>query len=128
VPCSAFPNGLILDLKTTSDARAIAFQRQCGNFAYDLSAAMYREGFQQVYIENKPDFIFLVAENTAPFNVKQYKASNLFLSIGEQRYYRAKELLAESLLLQEWDGYSKELEEINLPSYMLKQALQHEFN
>lgn len=129
VPCSAFPNGLILDLKTTSDARAIAFQRQCGNFAYDLSAAMYREGFQQVYgTENKPDFIFLVAENTAPFNVKQYKASNLFLSIGEQRYYRAKELLAESLLLQEWDGYSKELEEINLPSYMLKQALQHEFN
>ncbi|WP_111894184.1 PD-(D/E)XK nuclease-like domain-containing protein [Acinetobacter sp. MB5] len=129
VPCSAFPNGLILDLKTTSDARAIAFQRQCGNFAYDLSAAMYREGFQQVYgTEDKPDFIFLVAENTAPFNVKQYKASNLFLSIGEQRYYRAKELLAESLLLQEWDGYSKELEEINLPSYMLKQALQHEFN
>ncbi|WP_151777820.1 PD-(D/E)XK nuclease-like domain-containing protein [Acinetobacter brisouii] len=129
VPCSTFPNGLILDLKTTSDARAIAFQRQCGNFAYDLSAAMYREGFQQVYgTENKPDFIFLVAENTAPFNVKQYKASNLFLSIGEQRYYRAKELLAESLLLQEWDGYSKELEEINLPSYMLKQALQHEFN
>lgn len=129
VPCSAFPNGLILDLKTTSDARAIAFQRQCGNFAYDLSAAMYREGFQQVYgTEDKPDFIFLVAENTAPFNVKQYKASSLFLSIGEQRYYRAKELLAESLLLQEWDGYSKELEEINLPSYMLKQALQHEFN
>lgn len=129
VPCSAFQNGLILDLKTTSDARAIAFQRQCGNFAYDLSAAMYREGFQQVYgTEEKPDFIFLVAENTAPFNVKQYKASNLFLSVGEQRYYRAKELLAESLLLQEWDGYSKELEEINLPPYMLKQALQHEFN
>lgn len=129
VPCSLFPNGLIIDLKTTLDARAIAFQRQCGNFAYDLSAAMYREGFQQVYgTEDKPDFIFLVAENTAPFNVKQYKASNLFLSVGEQRYYRAKELLAESLLLQEWDGYSKELEEINLPSYMLKQALQHEFN
>lgn len=129
VPCSALPNGLILDLKTTSDARAIAFQKQCGNFAYDLSAAMYREGFQQVYgTEEKPDFIFLVAENTAPFNVKQYKASNLFLSVGEQRYYRAKELLAESLLLQKWDGYSKELEEINLPSYMLKQALQHEFN
>lgn len=129
VPCSAFSNGLILDLKTTSDARAIAFQKQCGNFAYDLSAAMYREGFQQVYgTEDKPDFIFLVAENTAPFNVKQYKASNLFLSVGEQRYYRSKELLAESLLLQEWDGYSKELEEINLPPYMLKQALQHEFN
>lgn len=129
VPCSAFPNGLILDLKTTLDARAIAFQRQCGNFAYDLSAAMYREGFQQVYgTEGKPDFIFLAAENLAPHNVKQYKASNLFLSVGEQRYYRAKELLAESLLLQEWDGYSKELEEINLPSYMLKQALQHEFN
>lgn len=128
-PCKAFPNGLIIDLKTTDDARPMAFSRTCANFSYDLSASMYREGFQAYYqTEDKPPFIFLAAERNTPFNVKQYKASDLFLSVGNARYNRSKELLAESLLMGEWDGYSKDLEEIYLPSYMIKQALEHDFN
>lgn len=127
-PCSRFPNGLIIDVKTANDARFTAFSKACGNYAYDLSAAMYREGFQQYYrtIE-KPAFIFIVGENDAPFVAKQYKASELFLSVGETRYNKAKELLAESLLINEWDGYSLELEEIFLPSYLTKQALENNF-
>lgn len=124
-PCKRFPDGLILDLKTTTDARPHKFSRISGELCYDLSAAMYREGFQQVYqTENKPDFIYLVAENTAPFNVKQYKASEYFIACGENRYNRAKELLAESLLIDEWDGYNLELEEINLPSYLSREIIE----
>ncbi|WP_336148587.1 PD-(D/E)XK nuclease-like domain-containing protein [Acinetobacter ursingii] len=129
VPCDEFPNGLLFDVKTTTDARQFKFQRSCSDFGYDISATMYREGFQQHYkTEDKPEFIFLVAESSAPFNVKQYRASSLFLSIGEQRYNKAKELLAESLLINEWSGYSTELEDISLPQYMLKQAIENEFN
>ena len=128
-PCKAFPNGLILDLKTTTDARAHAFQKKCGDFGYDLSAVMYREGFQQYYqTEDKPPFILLVAESAIPHNVKQYKAADLFLSVGESRYNKAKELLAESLLINEWDGYSLEMEDLFLPQYMTKQALENDFN
>ena len=128
-PCSTFPNGLILDVKTSTDARPFKFSRSCADFGYDLSASMYREGFQQYYgTENKPDFIFLVAESSAPFLVKQYKASDLFLSVGDARYSRSKALLAESVLIDEWRGYSEDLEEIYLPSYMTKQALEHDFN
>lgn len=128
-PCKEFPNGLIIDLKTTDDARPMAFSRTCANFSYDLSSSMYREGFQAYYqTEDKPPFIFLVAERNTPFNVKQYKASDLFLSVGDVRYNKSKELLAESLLIDEWDGYSKELEDIYLPSYMTKQALDADFH
>ena len=128
-PCKAFPNGLILDLKTTTDARAHAFQKKCGDFGYDLSAAMYREGFQQFYeTDDKPAFILLVAENSIPFNVKQYKASDLFLATGEQRYKKSKQLLAESLLVDEWHGYATDLEDIYLPQYLTKQALENDFN
>lgn len=128
-PCKAFPNGLILDLKTTTDARAHAFSKKCSDFGYDLSAAMYREGFQQYYrTEDKPPFILLVAESSIPHNVKQYKAADLFLSVGESRYNKAKELLAESLLINEWDGYSLEMEDLFLPQYMTKQALENDFN
>ncbi|WP_048764682.1 PD-(D/E)XK nuclease-like domain-containing protein [Acinetobacter sp. 243_ASPC] len=129
VPCEALPNGLLLDVKTSTDARPFKFMRSCADFGYDISAAMYREGFQQHYgTAEKPEFIFLVAESSAPFNVKQYRASDMFLSIGERRYNKAKELLAESLLIDEWDGYSTELEDISLPQYMLNQAIENEFN
>ncbi|WP_151815036.1 PD-(D/E)XK nuclease-like domain-containing protein [Acinetobacter soli] len=129
VPCEAFPNGLQFDVKTTTDARPFKFMRSCAEFGYDISAAMYREGFQQHYgTTEKPEFIFLVAESSAPFNVKQYRASDLFLSIGERRYNKAKELLAESLLIDKWNGYSTELEDISLPQYMLNQAIENEFN
>ncbi|MEQ1299377.1 PD-(D/E)XK nuclease-like domain-containing protein [Acinetobacter soli] len=129
VPCEAFPNGLQFDVKTTTDARPFKFMRSCADFGYDISAAMYREGFQQHYgTAEKPEFIFLVAESSAPFNVKQYRASDLFLSIGERRYNKAKELLAESLLIDKWNGYSTELEDISLPQYMLNQAIENEFN
>ena len=128
-PCKAFPNGLILDLKTTTDARAHAFSKKCSDFGYDLSAVMYREGFQQYYqTEDKPPFILLVAESSIPHNVKQYKAADLFLSVGESRYNKSKELLAESLLINEWDGYSLEMEDLFLPQYMTKQALENDFN
>ncbi|KAA8731000.1 hypothetical protein F4V57_14195 [Acinetobacter qingfengensis] len=76
-PCDQYPNGLIIDLKTTDDARPHAFSNTCDKFCYDLSAAMYQEGFQQVYqTEGKPNFIFLVVERKAPFNVKQYTGSD----------------------------------------------------
>lgn len=128
-PCETYPNGLIIDLKTTDDARQMAFSLTCGNFFYDLSAAMYREGFQAHYgTEDKPAFIFLVAERNTPFNVKQYKASDLFLATGEQRYKKSKQLLAESLLVDEWHGYATDLEDIYLPQYLTKQALENDFN
>ncbi|WEH90031.1 PD-(D/E)XK nuclease-like domain-containing protein [Acinetobacter soli] len=129
VPCETFKNGLLFDVKTTTDARPFKFMRSCADFGYDISAAMYREGFQQHYgTAEKPEFIFLVAESSAPFNVKQYRASDLFLSIGERRFTKAKELLAESLLIDKWNGYSTELEDISLPQYMLNQAIENEFN
>ncbi|EXS25297.1 hypothetical protein J658_0043 [Acinetobacter baumannii 573719] len=129
IPCDEFPNGLLLDVKTTTDARQFKFSKSCADFGYDISAAMYREGFQQYYkTEEKPEFFFLVGESSAPFNVKQYRASSLFLSIGEERYNKAKELLAEPLITNEWKGYSTDLEDITLPQYMLKQAIDNEFN
>ena len=128
-PCSAFPNGLIFDVKTTRDARQFKFSRDSGDYGYDLSAAMYREGFQEYYgTEDKPPFIYLLAENTAPFLPKQYIAADLFISVGEARYNKAKTLLAESLLINQWDGYSTDLEELYLPSYMTKQALENDFH
>ena len=44
-PGEVWQDGLIIDVKSTDDARAEAFARTCVKFGYDLSAAMYSDGF-----------------------------------------------------------------------------------
>lgn len=54
----------ILDVKSTASAHRNNF-RSCVNYDYDLSAAMYQEGFFQLSGE-KIDFVFLACEKEAP--------------------------------------------------------------
>lgn len=123
-PCAKWPLGLIIDLKTTDDARYEAFRRTCVKFAYDLSCAMYRDGFQQFYqTEEPPPFLLLVAERDRPYNCIAYNTSDLFQAIGEQRYRKAKDTLAECLLLDQWHGYTQEINDISLPPYMTTQFI-----
>jgi hypothetical protein len=123
-PCANFPNGLIIDLKTTEDARPDAFSRTCANFGYDLSAAMYQIGFQEHYkTEEKPPFYLLAVERKKPFNTLCYTAGDLFLAVGNARFRRATSKLSECLLINEWDGYTQENLEAFLPSYVTNQYL-----
>lgn len=123
-PCTNFPNGLIIDLKTTEDARPEAFSRTCANFGYDLSAAMYQKGFQEYYkTEDKPPFYLLAVERKKPFNTLCYTAGDLFLAVGNARFRRATTALSECLLINEWDGYTQENLEIFLPSYVTNQYM-----
>lgn len=119
-PCTKYPNGLIVDVKTTSkDARARGFSGECGNYRYDLSASMYRIGMQAYYgTDGLPDFYFAVVESTAPFNSVVYKASDDMLMIGESAYRDALSQLAECLAINEWDGYSTDVTDIYLPKYI----------
>lgn len=118
-PCAKFPNGLIIDVKTTDDARPSAFSRTCGNYRYDLSASMYRLGLQAYYrTAGLADFYFAVVERNAPYNCLIFKASDDMLMIGETAYRDALAQIAECLSLGEWDGYSTDVNEIDLPKYI----------
>lgn len=117
-PCDAFPNGLILDLKTTDDARPAAFARTCANFGYDISAAMYVTGFQLYYqTENLPDFLFLVVERDAPHAAACYSASTDMISIGLTKLNSALVKLAQCQADGVWPGYSALINPIDLPKW-----------
>jgi hypothetical protein len=62
----------ISDLKSTTDATAAAFERQCVQFRYPLSAAMYREGVYQTTGE-RSSWSFIACEKTAPHAVAVYR-------------------------------------------------------
>ena len=117
-PCETWPTGLIIDVKTTDDARPEAFSRTCVNFGYDLSAAMYCDGFQSHYGTDEPPlFRLLVVERDAPHAVACYECSPEMLDKGNEKYRKALELLTICRLSGEWPGYDSGIQLLNLPKW-----------
>lgn len=117
-PSDVWPTGLIIDVKSTDDARAEAFSRTCVNFGYDLSDAMYSDGFQQHYGTTEPPlFLLLVVESDAPFAVACYECSPEMLDKGNEKYRKAMQLLADSTASGEWPAYDEGIQLLNLPKW-----------
>lgn len=117
-PCETWPTGLIIDVKTTDDARPEAFARTCVNFGYDLSAAMYCDGFQTHYGTDEPPlFLLLVVERDAPHAVACYECSPEMLDKGNEKYRKAMQLLADSTASGEWPAYDEGIQLLNLPKW-----------
>ena len=117
-PCDTWPSGLIIDVKTTDDARPEAFASTCVTYGYDLSAAMYCDGFQQHYGTDEPPlFLLLVVERDAPFAVACYECSPEMLDKGNEKYRKAMQLLADSTASGEWPGYDDGIQLLNLPKW-----------
>ncbi len=119
-PCEMWPTGLIIDVKSTDDARPEAFARTCVNFGYDLSAAMYCDGFQQHCDTTElepPLFLLLVVERDAPHAVACYECSPEMLDKGHAKYRTAMNMLAESTASGNWPGYDDGIQLLNLPKW-----------
>lgn len=117
-PCDAWPTGLIIDVKSTDDARPDAFARTCVNFGYDLSAAMYCDGFQQHYGADEPPlFLLLVVERDTPYAVACYECSPEMLDKGAGKYRQALEWLENCQRTDNWPGYNDGIQLLNLPKW-----------
>ena len=117
-PCDDWPTGVIVDVKTTDDARPESFSRTCVNFGYDLSAAMYGDAFQQLYGTTEPPlFLLFVVERDAPHGVMAYEASGEMLAKGHAKYRRALGLLAECKSADAWPCYTDEIVKIDMPKW-----------
>lgn len=117
-PCEQFPYGLIVDLKTTDNASYNAFNRTIVNFGYHISAAMYCDGFMQLYeIEQAPAYIWLVGERDAPYAVIAYSPNFETMQKGDDKKREALQLIADCIAANEWPAYSTDVLDINLPAW-----------
>jgi len=116
-PCELFPNGLIIDLKTTTDADD-GFEKQAYNLQYHISAALYCRGVKiHLGLDQVPPFVFLAVEKDDPYEVKSHVASDDMLQKGWTECLRGLKKYAIGISTGIWDGLSKESSEINLPRY-----------
>lgn len=114
---------LVVDYKSAADASTDGFMRHTINYGYDFQAAMYSEGVEKV-TGQKPVFVFIAQEKTAPYAVNILQADDLFLKRGYEIYRELLGIYHECKESGVWYGYLGAYNIINnlaLPGYLAKE-------
>lgn len=107
---------MLVDVKTTEDARPDHFQRDLAKYGYARQAAMYLEAFQALG-EDVQFFCFAVVEKHAPFAVATYVLDANAMARGSYSIRGDLETLAECMKTDTWPAYAIGLQEISLPAW-----------
>lgn len=114
-----FPNGLLVDIKSSSDASTEAFSRNAYRLGYHISAAHYCNGFKAEY-GTQPAFLFCVVETSRPYLSRYFAAGAEFMHHGKRKCEDLLELYQECVETGNWYGYSQKIETLELPAYIAK--------
>lgn len=116
----AWSQDVIVDLKTTTDARPDSFARSVAQYGYHLQDAMYCRGFQEatagVY---QPRMIFVVVEKQPPYLTAVYELDIDARLEGERIFHTAMARWAECAKADEWPGYGAEVQPLSLPRWAM---------
>jgi len=111
-------HGVIVDLKTTTDARPKQFLSSVMSYGYARQAGMYLEGFNAVTNRKVDAFIFIAVEKTAPYMVATYTLSDTFVEYGKIKFHNLLNLEKTCRENDEWPSYQDaELQELELPNW-----------
>jgi len=108
---------MIIDLKTTQDARPEAFLKSVINFGYEVQAALYVDAAQAID-GLKRRFLWIAAEKEAPYAVSVFEASDEMLERGRRLYKQAIETYTRCVTFDDWPGYTTEIQTLNLPKWL----------
>jgi len=128
IPCKAKPdkvtaNCLVVDLKSTGDARPEEFMRTAYNLHYHWSAFWYCWGMTIKTGVPHTDYIFVVVERAEPWGVKIYFATTDMLLLAAQEIAPLKKLYAECIKKDKWPGYNTEPDYLHLPPWVKQKDL-----
>jgi exodeoxyribonuclease VIII len=110
-------NDMIIDLKTTEDARAYSFRRDLEKYRYHLSAAFYLDGFSQVLGTQVGAFAWIAAEKRAPYGIGYYAALPECIQLGRVEYRDALQTLAKCRATNKWPAYAETFQNIGTSSW-----------
>lgn len=118
-PQAAFPDGLIVDLKTTPDASRDAFGRKVWDMDMQFQAAFYqRGGFAST--GRLPEFVWLAVEKSAPFACAAYRAPNQLTEYADAEIDRLLSIYAQCSGDDKWPSYDSAVTDVLLPGWAKK--------
>lgn len=119
-PCQPFPNGLIIDLKSTTDANPVVFGRQVHNLGYLIQSAFYSDVYA-AHFDTMPEFVLMSVETSAPFLTAPYGIDAEQIFMGQQQYKPLLETLRQCRSTGVWPGYASEPQPLELPNWVYSQ-------
>jgi hypothetical protein len=116
--------GLIVDVKTTSDASPAEFSKSVVNYGYHRQAAMYLELCQQAY-GMADRFLFVVVKTTDPFEVAVYDLNFQALRQGRSELIELIDEYKRRSESGDWSAdWQKGVIELPLPRWYRDQSFQ----
>lgn len=116
-PDGILTNGLIVDVKTTKDARPDEFAKSIANYRYHVQAAFYGDGYLEGFGEPPKGFMFIAVETEPPYLVACYVASEAMKLRGRADYQADLATYARCMESGEWPGLSQSPIVIDLPKW-----------
>jgi len=109
---------VLVDLKTTRDARPSAFLKSVVNYRYHVQNSFYTDGIEMVLGEAPVTFMLVAIESSAPYAVAMYELDEDWLERGRIRYRDDLNRYREYLETQnKWVGYPAEIELLQMPRW-----------
>jgi len=113
---------LLVDLKSSRDARPEAFSRAMAAFGYYRQAPWYLDGVNAVLGEGTvTDFVFVVVEKYPPYGVGVYVLDRRDIERGRRENELALKKLAWCYEKDQWPGYGARISPIGLPRWARNQ-------
>jgi len=111
---------VLVDYKTTTDARLTQFSKKVIDYGYDISAAWYLDLARMITGEYF-EYVFIAQEKTPPFAVQVFSTPAQILMLGSKKIVKAIEIYEKCLETNEWPAYPDELTPLTVPAWALNE-------
>lgn len=112
-------DGVVVDLKTTTDASPDAVRRAIVNYAYAMQGAMVGKALKQVLNVDMTAFALIFIEKAAPYAISVIEVDLDWIAYARRQLRRAIDTFARCVEANEWPGYSGE-QVVHMPDWMRK--------
>lgn len=113
--------GHAVDLKKTQDSSREAFAKSVYNYRYHVQDAWYRFVYELATGKALESFTFLAVEEHPPHVAMPYELGGESLIIGHNEAMADLERYAECMEYNDWPGYERTDEPLELPAWALAQ-------
>jgi len=108
--------GMIVDAKSTLDARWEPFRRDMIKHGYEIQDALYRSAALSLGLRVQ-HFVFLAVEKTPPYAVATYTLDEAGIASGFSKARTAIDTLAHCVKTSTWPGYDVGIRTIDWPPW-----------
>lgn len=112
--------GVLVDLKTTADAREQAFGRKVYDLGYYRQFGMYQDALRAHGVDTL-HMVIIAIERDAPYAVAGYRLSEAAADAGREELRVLMRRYAECAERDEWPGYPDDITELSLPDWAWSQ-------